>query len=162
MIGRIRDCLFALATLACVFSFSGCGALFKGSTQTIGVRSAQYGITIEVAGQTYESPTSIELQRDRDYVVSISKEGYETQQIRIHKKVSGGIVILDILGGLIPLLVDGLMGTWYNLSPDEITVNLKSKQTGQVDIPVKLVTVNDQSLRISASQPVQIKIVRAM
>ena len=73
-----------LITLLC--AFTSCGALFKGSTQSVGIKSFQQGSTIEVDGQTHVSPALIELPRNQNYVVTISKEGYETQQLRITKK----------------------------------------------------------------------------
>ena len=103
-------------------------------------------------------PTMIELPRNKNYVVTISKQGYDTQQVKINKTVSGGIVILDILGGILPVVVDALMGTWYNLSPKEINVNLVSKQSGNLNIPVKMTITDDTSLKITSPQPVHIKI----
>ena len=150
-----------LLVVLCAFSFISCGALFKGTTQTIGVKSFQEGSTIVVDGQTYVSPALIELPRNQNYVVTISKEGYETQQVRINKTVSGGIVILDILAGVLPIVIDAVMGTWYNLSPGEINVNLKSKQSGALDIPVKITTTDEASVKIESPQPVQIKIEKA-
>ena len=150
-----------LLVVLCAFSLTSCGALFKGSTQTVSVKTFQQGATIEVGGQTYVTPALIELPRNQNYVVTISKEGYETQQVRINRSVSGGIVILDILGGVLPVIIDAAMGTWYNLSPEEINVNLVSKQSGTSDIPVKMLITGDTSLKIESPQPVQIKIEKA-
>lgn len=155
-----------LLVVLCAFSFTSCGALFKGSTQTVSIKSFQQGASIEVDGQTYTTPATIELPRNQNYVVTISKEGYETQQVKINKTVSGGIVILDILGGILPVIIDAAMGTWYNLSPSEINVNLKSKQSGSLDIPVRMMLTNknkdgktdDTSLKIISPQPVHIKV----
>ena len=145
----------------CAFSLTSCGALFKGTTQTVSVKSFQQGASIEVDGQTYVTPALIELPRNQNYVVTISKEGYETQQVKINRTVSGGIVLLDVLFGVAPVIVDAIMGTWYNLSPKEINVNLKSKQSGALDIPVKITTTSDASVKIESPQPVQIKIEKA-
>ena len=155
-----------LLVVLCAFSFTSCGALFKGTTQTISVKSFQQGSTIEVDGQSFVSPALIELPRNQNYIVTISKEGYETQQIKINRAVSGGIVILDILGGLAPLIIDAALGTWYNLSPKEINVNLKSNQSGSLDIPVRMMLTDknkggktaDTSLKIFSPQPVHIKV----
>ncbi|MCY3682106.1 MAG: PEGA domain-containing protein [Gemmatimonadetes bacterium] len=150
-----------LLVVLCAFSLMSCGALFKGSTQTVSIKAFQQGATIEVDGQTYVSPALIELPRNQNYVVTISKEGYETQQVRINRTVSGSIVILDILGGVLPVVIDAVMGTWYNLSPGEINVNLESKQSGLLDIPVKITTTDEVSVKIESPQPVQIKIEKA-
>ena len=91
-------------------------------------------------------------------LLPFQKEGYETQQVRINKTVSGGIVILDILGGVLPVVIDAVMGTWYNLNPNEINVNLVSKQSGALGIPVKMMIADDASLKVVSPQPVHIKI----
>ncbi len=139
-------------------AFIGCGALFKGTTQTVGIKTSQQGSAIEVDGVTYTSPALVELKRNMDYVVTISKEGYETRQVKIRRKVSGGIVVLDILGGLLPVIIDAVMGTWNNLEPKEINVNLVSKETGALDIPVKIIPTSDVSLKIVSPQSIQIKV----
>ena len=143
---------YLLVVLLCAFSLTSCGALFEGTTQTISVKSFQ-----QEDGQTYVSPVLIELPRNQNYVVTISKEGYETQQVKINKTVSGGIVTRDT-GGVLPVVVDAARGTWYNLSPKEINVNLKSKHSGALGIPVKITATSDASVKIVAPQPVQIKV----
>ena len=150
--------LYLLAFICCALFFTSCGALFKGSTQSVAVKSFPQGSTIEVDGQTFVSPALIELPRNKNYVVTISKEGYETQQVRINKTVSGGIVILDILGGVLPVVIDAVMGTWYNLTPKEINVNLVSKQSGALGIPVKMSITEGTSLKVVSPQTVHIKI----
>ncbi len=154
---------YILAVLLCAFSFFSCGALFMGTTQTVSIKSFPQGSTIEVDGTTDLTPAMIELQRNNSYVVTISKEGYETQQVKIGQKVNVGIVVLDILGGLVPLIIDAAMGTWNNLEPKEITVNLTSKQTGALDIPVKMVLTEDEDvfLKVVSPQTVQIQIKKA-
>ena len=147
---------YLLVVLLCAFSLTSCGALFKGTTQTISVKSFQ-----QEDGQTYVSPVLIELPRNQNYVVTISKEGYEPQEIKINKTVSGGIVTRDNRGGVLPVVVDAARGTWYNLSPKEINLNLKSKQSGALDIPIKITATSDASVKIVSPQPVQIKVEKA-
>ena len=57
-----------------------------------------------------------------------------------------------------PVIVDAVMGTWYNLSPKEINVNLVSKQTGALDIPIKMVLIDNASLKVVSPQRVHIRI----
>ena len=147
-----------LVTLLCAFCVSGCGAILKGTTQTISIKSAPEGSTIEVNGQEFTSPALIELPRNRNYIVTISKEGYETHQSQIHKTISGGILIIDILLGLMPVIVDAAMGTWYNLSPGEIMVTLKSKQDSSLDIPIKITANGGASVTVESPQSIQVKI----
>ena len=158
----MKNCLFvslALLCIFCLFSFSGCGVVLNGSTQLISIRSTPSGSTVDIEGETYTTPAEAELERNQNYIVTISKEGYETQQLRIRKKVDVGVVVLDViffLGG--GLFIDYVVGALYDLYPEKIDVTLTSKQTGAVDIPVKIVPSGDASVKFVSTQPVQIKI----
>lgn len=147
-----------LTILLCSFALVGCGALFKGTTQTVNINATPANSAVIVNGQTYTSPAIIQLPRNKDYLVSVSKEGYVTQQFQIERQVSSGIVILDILGGLFPVVIDAAMGTWYNLVPSLVNINLVSEQTGLNDIPVEITLLDNDSLKVDSAQEVQIQI----
>ncbi len=112
-----------LSVVASVF-LSGCGALFLGTTQTVNINSSPVNSKVEIDGGIYTSPVSIELARNKNYTVTISKEGYEPRSVKINRSVSGGIVILDVLAGIVPVIIDMAMGTWYKLTPSTVNVNL--------------------------------------
>ena len=150
--------LFVLVVIAGSIFMSGCGALFLGTTQTVNINSSPVNSKIEVDGGIYTSPTSIELARNKNYTVTISKEGYEPRSVKVNRSVSGGIVILDILGGVLPVVIDAVMGTWYKLSPSMINVNLVSKQSGKMDIPVNISSVGKNGIKIESTEPVKVKI----
>ena len=157
----MKNCLSVSLALLCtffLFSFSGCGVVLNGSTQLINIRSTPPGSTVDIDGETYTTPAEAELERNQNYIVTISKEGYETKQIRIRKKVDVGVVVLDFLFLFGGLLVDYMAGSLYDLYPERIHVTLTSKQTGAVDIPVKIVPSGDASVKFVSTQPVQIKI----
>ncbi len=106
----------------------------------------------------FTTPTSVELARNKSYTVTISKEGYETKSVKLNRQVSGKIVILDILAGIVPIVIDMAMGTWYELKPSTINVNLSSKQSGKQDIPVNLSAIDRGQLKINSSEPVTVKV----
>ena len=54
------------------------------------------------------------------YSVSVSKDGYETGYATLTNRVGAGWVILDILSGLVPIVVDAVTGAWGGLSPDTV------------------------------------------
>ena len=149
--------LIALVAV-CSVALTGCGALFVGTTQTVGINSSPVKSKVEVDKGVYTTPTSVELARNKSYTVTISKEGYETRSVKVNRQVSGAIVILDILGGIVPLVIDMAMGTWYKLTPDTVNVTLSSKQTGNQDIPVNLSAIDRGQLKINSSEPVTVKI----
>lgn len=150
--------LFVLVVITGSMFLSGCGALFVGTTQSISINSSPVGSKVELDGGVYTTPATIELARNKNYTVTITKEGYETKSIKINRQVSGGIVILDILAGIVPVIIDMAMGTWYKLTPSTINVNLMSKQSGKMDIPVNISSVGKNGIRIESAEPVKIVI----
>ena len=74
---------------------------------------------------SFTTPTTLELNRKNEYVLSFSKEGYESAQIQVTKHLSGGFLAADILlTGLLGVVIDGVTGAWYNLKPETVTVTL--------------------------------------
>lgn len=153
----MRFCMYAVL-VALVSSTISCGALFVGTTQTVHINSSPVNSKIELDGGIYRSPASVVLARNKNYTVTISKEGYETRSVKINRTVSGGIVILDVLAGVFPVIIDMVMGTWYKLSPNTINVNLVSTQSGKRNVPVNISIVDKDGISIKSAEPVKIKI----
>ena len=121
MFKSIKLIVWALA----LFTLTSCGALFNSSPKQIPVNSDPPGAEIYVDGFPMGStPTTLSLKKNKDYRVEIRKEGFKTQYYTINSKVSGGFVILDILGGIIPVVVDAATGAWKVLDTDQISVQL--------------------------------------
>ena len=51
-------------------------------------------------------------------------EGYKSITRNVTNKVGAGWVILDVLGGLVPIIIDAVTGAWYDLSEKNVDVNL--------------------------------------
>lgn len=117
-----RTALVAAMTTA----LTGCGVIFGGTTETIRIDSAPQGarIVAQPPVGTSTTPTSIELPRKDSYIVTATLDGYEPAELVIRRNMRGGILVLDILTGLIGVVVDAATGGWWNLSPDEATLVL--------------------------------------
>ena len=120
--GSFRYALACLAALA--VASSGCGAITQGTRQDIPVQSSPNAVSIQVGGQTYTTPTTLNLERKNEYILRFSKEGYESTQIQVTKHLSGGYLVFDILLGLVGVIVDAATGGWYNLKPESVMVSL--------------------------------------
>lgn len=138
-------------------NFMGCGAILHGTRQTIQLNSAPSGakVSISPTNEEYTTPASISLERKNNYVLTFSKEGYTPAKFNIQKKLSGGILVLDILfTGLLGVIVDAATGAWYNLSPEVATVSLE--RFGVVDGPEQILVhihVEGDTLHIDSDQP---------
>ena len=61
-----------------------------------------------------------ELEKGHTYTVAILKDGYRTTYANLVNKVGGGWIVLDILAGLIPIVVDAVTGAWGSVSPNSV------------------------------------------
>lgn len=111
--------------LAAAMASTGCGTMFGGSRQLIQAASIPTGASVAAEGAAgSRTPTSLSLERKNNYVLEFSAPGYTTQKVDVQKSLRGGIVVLDILGGLLPVIVDAITGGWYKLSPEQVNAML--------------------------------------
>ncbi|MCF7859585.1 MAG: PEGA domain-containing protein [Candidatus Cloacimonetes bacterium] len=118
-------CFFSIIIIA----VNGCAIIFQGTSKSMsfdsGPGAAEVWINGSKAGVT---PCKIELKRDQEYSVEFRKEGFETKSYRITNSVGAGWVILDILGGLVPLVIDAATGAWYSFDQENINALLEEQQ----------------------------------
>lgn len=109
---------------------AGCGALFNSGPALVTFTSSPDGADVYVNGtRRGVTPLSIPLPKDGDYVVTFRKDGYEEVVATVNKKVGAGWVILDVLGGLVPVIIDAATGSWYVLSTHSVHGSLESANT---------------------------------
>ena len=58
-------------------------------------------------------------------IVEFKKEGFKTITRNGTNKVGAGWVILDVLAGLIPVIIDAVTGAWYHLDEKNVAVQLE-------------------------------------
>ena len=148
---------FFVSIICTVIWATGCAAISQGTKQTIPVQSSPNAASVAVSGISYTTPTTLELERKNEYVLSFSKEGYESAQIRITKHLSGGYLAADILlTGLLGVVIDGITGAWYNLKPETVTVSLGKMSNipgpDKIEIAIEGVDKSDK-LDITSSVP---------
>lgn len=132
-----------------VFTLSGCGLIFSGSSQTIQVHSGPESARVSTNPPTaeYTTPTALQLSKKHSYTLTFEKDGYNPATFYIQKNVKVGIVILDVLlTGLIGVVVDATTGGWNKLTPESVTVILeKSEGANLPDMPDKITIYVDAS-----------------
>lgn len=116
-----------LALMSTAFMATGCATIFKGSYEKVTVASDQGGAKIYIDGQYYGvTPTEVKLESSRTHTIEFKKEGYQTRAVVITRSIGAGWLILDILGGLVPVIVDAATQNWYNLDTNHVTGNLEA------------------------------------
>ncbi len=145
--------LLLLVFLACLPLATGCATVIHGTTQEVPVNSDPAGATVTVAGQPneYATPCSIELKRKNDHLLTVSKEGYETQNVELRSVISAAWAGNIIAGGIIGLGVDAATGASCCLIPEMVTVKLRPvEQPAAKDEPPQWPDIAAQMERLGA------------
>ena len=108
--------------------------MFGGTRQMVRAESSPAGATVVASGGLSQgalgtgvdltTPTALNLERKNSYVLTFPATGYTSQQVELQRSIRGGIVVLDVLAGLVGVIVDAATGAWYKLTPEFASVAL--------------------------------------
>lgn len=136
IIGYIVVLLLALAT--------GCGTLIDGTQENIPVTTIPPGATViheireddsqkkpqaskslQQEKSATQTPATLSLERKQEYLLTITKEGYKTETIKIEQVINdaavGNLLGLTALG----TAIDTASGAQWDLAPNNIVVSLR-------------------------------------
>ena len=106
----------------------GCATLFGSSKTQVYTNSDPKGADVYVNGvRMGTTPFTLNLANNQEYMVEFKKEGYKTIGQKINSKVGAGWVILDVLGGLVPVVIDAATGNWKKLDQDQVNAILEKE-----------------------------------
>jgi hypothetical protein len=116
------------AAAACVL-LSACATITRGTNQDFVVKSEPSEANVKLStGQTCVTPCTLRMKRKSRFVVTVSKDGYQTQETEVHGVVkeggAAGMAGNVIFGGIIGAGVDASNGAMMNLKPNPLTVTL--------------------------------------
>lgn len=118
--------LLIILTVSTVTLTTGCATIVKGTTQVIPVSSEPTGARVSVDGSASgTTPTSVTLSRKSNHMVTIEKDGYQSESVAITKSMSAAVAGNIIAGGFIGWGVDAVSGAQYNLNPATVSVRLQ-------------------------------------
>lgn len=115
--------------ISLVLMLSGCALLFTGGKAEMNVTSDPEGAEVWVNGVSYgKTPVKFKLKTNQKYTFEFKKEGYKPEIRVIENKIGVGWVILDVLAGLAPVIVDVYTGAWYVLDQKNVDAQLERQQ----------------------------------
>lgn len=121
--------VFVLLLLVVSLIFTSCATIFKGSTDDVSFSSDPTGAKVYVNGILLgTTPFQLELISKNSYVIEFKKDGYETKTVVLNNSVGAGWIVLDVLGGLIPVIIDAATGNWYSLDQEHVNAVLEKQQ----------------------------------
>jgi hypothetical protein len=147
---------------ALAFASSGCASIIKGGgTQAVSIRSMPSDADVKIVDaktgntiQTGKTPFIVPLNKSTGYFaggkyrVLVEKPGFTPREVIVDSGVNGWYVGGNLLfGGLIGwLIVDPATGAMWNLSPEEVTVELQPAERpaqAAASKPIALMLMSD-------------------
>lgn len=117
-----------LALFFSVLLLTSCCAMFNGRYDDLTIDSNITSASVSVNGvEQAKTPCVIKVKRTDNQIIRVSKEGYETKQVYVSTTPSGwliGDVALCCILFPVPLIVDLCAGTWADIEPDIVHVNM--------------------------------------
>lgn len=115
--------IFALV-IATLFT-GGCATIINGTSQKVQVSSEPAGATVQIDEKaSYTTPVRIRLERKLDHKLVFTKEGYESQSLKMTHVLSEVVCGNLFLGGPLGWFFDIFAGTQYKLIPNPVNVKL--------------------------------------
>ena len=119
-------------SVVCIISFllmTGCATLFKGNTERVDTQSSPVRADVYVNGILMgRTPLQLKLASNKEYAIEFRAEGYQPRVYHISNKVGAGWVVLDVILGLVPVIVDAVTGAWCKLDQNNIDAVLLKQQ----------------------------------
>jgi hypothetical protein len=125
-IGDVMRPLRVLAAIAAIPLALGCGALFNGGPQRLSVNSTPSPAEVWIDGaKRGTTPFFVDLPKNHDHVFVFKQAGFDDATLNVTKKVKSTYVILDVLGGLVPVIIDAAAKSWFVLDRNEVLAQLQ-------------------------------------
>lgn len=120
----------AVALAAVAVALPACATITRGSNQDFTVESTPPGARVSTSNgfQCDSTPCTFRMPRKNGFRVTVSREGYVSQEVEVTSGVSGGgaagMAGNVVFGGVIGAVVDGTSGAMKDLSPNPLVVVL--------------------------------------
>lgn len=126
----------------------GCATIIQGTEEEVSVDSEPDGATVSVDGDKQgDTPQKFKLERGDSHTITINKEGYEKETYNISNDIAVEWVVVDVVFGLVPIVVDAVTGAWYKLEKTHIDVELKESSSASRGTEYELVIDGAKQVR---------------
>ncbi len=116
--------------LALLFCFAGCATIASGTAQSISISTEPSQAELTLLGGPEKirtnTPAVVELDRNRNYLAVIKKEGYKEVRFELKRGTSGWAYANAAFGGLLGAGLDATNGSAYKFKESEFHIVLES------------------------------------
>lgn len=104
---------------------TGCATLFSDSHRRVSMKSEPEGATVTVNGMYMgETPVDFVLDNHKEYVVEFNMDGHKRATCVLNTNANKTFIVLDVLLGLLPVVVDLATGAYAELARTNCAVSL--------------------------------------
>lgn len=122
----MKEKISVLTVICLSLYFTGCATLFKGTSEEINFGSNPVGAEVWVDGNMMgHTPVNFKLVTKKTYTIELRYQG-QSKTITLNNHVGAGWIILDVLAGLIPVIIDAATGAWYSFDQKNVNINFNS------------------------------------
>ena len=108
-----------LHVLLLLFGASGCAAIFGSKQKDFSLSSAPQGAEVYLNGNRLgTTPVQVKLSNQANHTFVFRREGYCEATCTLSRGTDAGWVILDILAGLVPVVIDAATNSWSQTKGD--------------------------------------------
>ena len=105
--------LLAAATLGLAVVLTGCASIFGTKAKDFDFNSNPTGATLTIDGQPGgTTPVKVHLSNLKEHVIVFHKSGYQDVTCTLTRGTGAGWVIIDVLTGLVPVIIDAATNNW--------------------------------------------------
>ena len=124
-----KNAVAIISMIVVIALIGSCATIFKGSSSKVDFSSDPSGAQVYVNGVPRgTTPINLKLESKKTYTIEFKKDGYEQRTYTITNHVGVGWIVLDVIFGLIPVIVDAATGAWYELDQDAVNAVLEQQQ----------------------------------
>ena len=114
-----------LMLVAAAAAMAGCATLFGKHTKDLSLNSNPAGAEVYVNGNRVGvTPLTYQVPNNKAVNVTFKLDGHKDMTCNLTTSTGGGWVVLDILGGLVPVIIDAATGDWSQLTSNACNVTL--------------------------------------
>ena len=148
-----RKSIFLMCLILAVMLVQSCASITRGSTESFVIKTKPPGATAKLSnGLSCDTPCSLKLKRRGDFLVTLSRDGYEKVTATVTSSVDGagsaGMAGNILLGGIIGMGVDAGTGAMHSHQPNPLEVEMVPLKQGS-KLPI---SVETKSLKSNQSK----------
>jgi hypothetical protein len=116
--------------LALLASFTSCATIMRGDRREVSFNSEPQGADVYINGILFgRTPVLLQLKAGQSCVAEFRKEGYRSEVRQLKSRIKAGWLVLDVICGTLPLIVDAVTGSWNDFHQRHFNVVIQKAGT---------------------------------